>query len=210
MGGKNSVATRIEKAKELGIDTKWMAKEKERIKNKMSSQPDEALADAKALKTKINETISDFQQKQKEVELRQKVEKEFKEKKKEDIKEELRKDETFKAELRTELMKEMTAPSRVEALPVEIPEEEAKVLRERIEEQRQKMAEWMNDPEIQKRGGLFKNWVAHGAMLDVMSSVFCPKDGPEKSTWKDLRWSCCGLPVEEAYEMLRKKLEKGR
>jgi ParB family chromosome partitioning protein len=209
LSGKNSVATKIEHARELGIDTKWMEEEKEKIENKMPFQPDDALLDAKALKNQINEMISNFQQKQKEAEIEQKVEKEFKDKKKEEIKDELRKDEAFKAELRTELMKEMTTPSRVETLPVEIPEEEAKVLRERIEEQRQKMAEWMNDPEIQKRGALFKNWVAHGAMLDVISSVFCPND-PEKSTWKDLRWSCCGLSVEEAYDMLLKKLEKGR
>jgi len=70
------------------------------------------------------------------------------------------------------------------------------------------MKEWMLDPDIQKRGRLFKNWVAHGSMLDIISSAFCPEH-PEKSTWKDLKWSC-GLSVEEAYEQLRKKLEKGR
>jgi len=208
--GKNSVASKIERAKELGIDTKWMEEEKEKIENKMPFQPDDALLDAKALKNQINEMIGNFQQEQKEAELRKKVEKEFKDKKKEEIKEELRKDETFKAELRTQLMKDMTSFPKVETLPVEIPEEEAKVLRERIEGQRQKMAEWINDPEIQKRGALFKNWVAHGAMLDVISSAFCPNDGPQKSTWKDLKWSCCGLSVEEAYDMLLKKLEKGR
>lgn len=208
--GGNSVAAKIEKAKKLEIDTKWMDEEKEKIENKMAFQPDDALSDAKSLKNQINEMISNFQQKQKEAEIKKQVEKEFKEKKKEEIKEELRKDETFKAEIKTELMKDMATPIKLETLPVEIPEEEANILRERIEEQRQKMAEWMKDPEIQKRGALFKNWVAHGAMLDVISSVFCPNDGPEKSSWKDLKWSCCGLSVEEAYDMLLKKLEKGR
>lgn len=204
---KSSVVARIGKAKELGIDTNWMEEEKEKIENKISFYPDDALSDAKALKKQVNEMISGFQERQKEVEIRKNVEKEFEEEKVEAIKEELRKDETFKTELRTELMKEIVSPSRIETLPVEIPEEEARVLRERIEKQRQKMAEWMLDPEIQKRGKLFKNWVAHGAMLDVIGSVFCP-DHPE-TTWKDLKWSC-GLSVEEAYEKLRKKLEQGR
>jgi ParB family chromosome partitioning protein len=206
--GKGNIIFKIEKAKELGIDTKWMEEEKEKIENKIPFSPDNALSDANAVKSQINDVISRHQERQKEVTVRKKVEKEFEDEKIEEIKEELRKDETFKAELRTELMKEMVSPSRIETLPIEIPEEEARVLRERIEAQRQKMTEWMLDPEIQKRGKLFKNWVAHGAMLDVMGSAFCPEHS-EESTWKDLKWSC-GLSVEEAYEMLRKKLEKGR
>lgn len=206
--GKGSVVARIEKAKELGIDTKWMEEEKEKIENKISYYPDDALSDSRALKRQIDETIDRAQERQREAEIREKVEKELEKEKVEEIKEELRQDEEFKEELRTELMKEMMPRPSIEApLPVEIPEEEARVLRERIEEQRQRMTEWMLDPEIQKRGKLFKNWVAHGAMLDVMGSVFCPKDG-EKSDWKNLRWSCCGLSVEEAYEMLRKKISR--
>lgn len=206
--GRSSVTARIEKAKELGIDTKWMEEEKEKIENKMSDYPDDALSDSRALKRQIDEMIDRAQEGQREAEIREKVEKELKKEKVEEIKEELRQDEEFKQEVRTELMKEMMGRPSIEPFPpVEIPEEEAKVLRERIEEQRQKMMEWMLDPEIQKRGKLFKNWVAHGTMLEVMGSVFCPKDG-EKSDWKNLKWSCCGLSVEEAYEMLRKKLSR--
>ena len=206
--GKGNVASKIEKAKELGIDTKWMEEEAETIENKMAFYPDGALSDAKVLKKQINDVINRHQEMQKEVAIREKVETEFEAEKVEEIKDELRKDETFKAELRTELMKEMASPSRLETLPVEITDEEAEVLRERIERQRQKMMEWVLDPEIERRGKLFKNWVAHGAMLDVIGSAFCPEHS-EESTWKNLKWSC-GLPVEEAYEMLRKKLEKGR
>ena len=206
--GRSSVTARIGKAKELGIDTKWMEEQKEKIENKMSFYPDDALSDSRALKGQIDEVIDRAQEKQKEAKVREKVEKELKREKVEEIKEELRQDEEFKAELRTELMKEMMPRPSIEArLPVEIPEEEARVLRERIEKQREKMTEWMLDPEIQKRGKLFKNWVAHGALLDVMGSVFCPKDG-EKSDWRNLRWSCCGLSVEEGYEMLRKKISR--
>jgi len=204
--GGSSVTARIEKAKELGIDTKWMEKEKEKIENKISNYPDDALSDSGTLKRQIDEMIDRVQEKQKEAEIREKVEKELKKEKIEEIKEELRQDEEFKQEVRTELMKEMMPRPSIEAPPpVEIPEEEARVLRERIEEQRQRMREWMLDPVIHKRGKLFKNWVAHGTMLDVMGSVFCPKDG-EESDWKNLRWSCCDLSVEEAYEMLMKKL----
>ena len=205
-------------AERLSLNIKSYEKQLLEIESYLEEKPVDALSNIKTLQRELNSEIREIksfqeeeERKQREAEMKKKIEEEVVQQTREEIKEELRKDEEFKQEIRTEVMKNiLRTPQQIEApKPIIISEEEAEVLRERINKQRQKMTEWMLDPDIQKRGKLFKNWVAHGAMLDVMGSVFCPKDG-EESDWRNLRWSCCGLSVEETYEMLGKKLEMGR
>ena len=57
-----TVVSRIEKAKELGVDTKWMEEELEKIENEMSFYPDGALLDSRELKRQVNELIERVQE----------------------------------------------------------------------------------------------------------------------------------------------------
>jgi len=57
-----TVVSRIEKAKELGVDTKWMEEKLEKIKNEMSFYPDDALLDSRELKRQVNELIERVQE----------------------------------------------------------------------------------------------------------------------------------------------------
>lgn len=202
----SNILSKVKKAKDLGLATTEFEKRIEGFKAKIVGAPNEVFKEANELKKSIDTIIKEYEEKQREAKIRERLEKEFEEKKKEEVKEELLKDEEFRKELRTEVMKGMMRRPEVTPPLIEMTEEEAKVFQERIEQQRQKMMEWMLDPDIQKRGKLFKNWVAHGAILDVIGSVFCP-DHPEKSASEDLKWSC-GLSVKEAYEILRKKLSR--
>lgn len=208
LSGSGVVLSKITRAKESGIDTTEFERQIEGTRAKIATDPDGALREVSELRKSISKVIGELEDKKREAEIRKKLERQFKDERREEVKEELLRDEEFQKELRTEVMKEMIRKPEIPP-SIEMTEEEVGVLQERIENQRKRMMEWMLDPEIQKRGKLFKNWVAHGAILDVMGSVFCPND-PDISTHENLRWSCCGSSVSEAYDTLREELSRTR
>lgn len=193
--GKGNIVSRIEKAKELGIDTEWMEEEVEKIKNKMSFSPDGALLDSKVLKKQVNELIKRFQEGQKEAELREKLMREAREKAEED----LLKDEDFLKKA-AELAPIDESPPVKEAPLIASMPEEFEAVRERLNETQEWIRATLERPEVIKRGKLFRNWLAHTTLHEAAHSASCPECGAD---WTKLRWECHNFDIEESFEKAR-------
>ena len=189
--GKGNAVSRIEKAKELGIDTEWMEEELEKIKNKMSFSPDDALLDSKGLKKQVNELIKRFQEGQREAELREKLTREAREKAEED----LLKDEDFLRKA-AELAPIDERPVKEAPLIASMPEE-FEAVRERLNETQEWIRTTLERPEVKERGKLFRNWLAHTTLHEAVHSASCPECGAD---WTKLRWECHGFNIEESFE----------
>jgi len=198
--GKKSVVSLIEKAKQLGLDVKWMKDEVNKIKNRIKLDPEGALTDVKTLKKQINDVIRQAEEKLKEEELRRKIEKEIEEK-------------TVEKMLKSPEFIEMAKalPTPIVPSPTEevtIPPEEIEAIKKRYEEVQRKISEIARLPEVRKRGELFRNWHSHYVIFQGLQEAFCPNCGKEKSG--KLVWSCCNLPAEEALKMAGDKFEKSQ
>lgn len=198
--GKRNIALMIARAKELGIDTKWMEEEVEKIKNKMKFAPDDALTECKNLRKQIGDLIKKAEEKRKEEEiekkLREKIVKEVEER-------------TVQRMLTTpeylEVAKSIPTPLAKTIEEARIPPEEAEAIKKRYEELKKRLDEIANLPEVKARGELFRNWYSHYAIAQSLSDAFCPACGRDKSG--RLVWSCCGLDVKEAWKMAGDKFE---
>lgn len=91
-------------------------------------------------------------------------------------------------------------------LEIEIPEEEMKRIATRFEEMEKEAEEILSRPETKKRGKLFRSWLAHTQMRTAMNNAVCPVCGVGH---ENLKWVCHDVGIEEAVEILRKKLSKG-
>lgn len=91
----------------------------------------------------------------------------------------------------------------VEPIKVEIPEEEARTLREAIEEERKERTEKLKKPEIQEQSRLMNSWLAH-CNIDV-GHLTCPVCGADHHS---LKWTCHDLDIEQSIEDLHQKLDK--
>ena len=111
LGGRGDALSKVEKAKELGIDTAEFEKRIEKIKAKIVDDPDEAYIESKKLKGDIDKAIKDFKEKQREAEIRKKVKKEVEER----SKEELMKDERFLEDATKKLVSKRKIESAEEA-----------------------------------------------------------------------------------------------
>lgn len=199
--GKGNVFSKIERAKELGIDTSEFEGKLEAIKAKLSDDPDEAFNEAKELKDDIGKIIKDFEEKQREAKIREEAMEEAKKK----LAEEMLSKPGY-----VERVVEEKAEEVVKAEPprIIIPPEEAKRIRERYDELKQRVDRILQDPEVKKRGRLFRNWHSHYILLQGLQNSFCPNCGEEKSG--KLIWSCCGSDVEKGLKMAGDKYEESQ
>ena len=199
----SSVVSRIEKAKELGIDTRGFEKQVEKIKAKITPHPDEALIDSKVLKRQVNELIKDFQEKQREAKIREEAKREAEI----EARAKLMEDTDFlkkAAEKGRELTSYPEIP-KIERpqLPIEISAE----LKERAREMEEEYQAFLLRDDVRERGEDFKNWMAHNYVLNALMSIRCPTCG---KGWQKLVWACGEhepLNLKEACEKLREKLE---
>lgn len=202
LGGKGNALSKVDKAKGLGIETSEFEERIGGIKAKITDNPDEALKEAKKLKSDIGKAIKDFEEKQKEEEMRRKLEEEAKRK----AEEELLKDKDFlkkAAELAPPIIER---PMREEALFGFAPSpEQIEAIREQLKEGEERLKAIMDRPEVKERGKLFENWVAHDALLGVLGSAHCPICG---ANWENLRWQCHSLNIKDAYDLLTDKYQK--
>lgn len=197
--GRDNALSKVEKAKGLGIDTTQFDERVKEIEAKIIADPDEAYDEAKMLKKAIDKAIRDFEEKRKEAELREKLMKEARVK----AEEELLKDKEFlrKAAELAPAIEEIYGREERPALPAP-PPEELEAVRERVRETTEWIREILERPEVKERGLLYRNLVAHEALLDVLGSATCPICG---ASWESLVWKCHGLNLKEAYEMASEK-----
>jgi hypothetical protein len=84
--------------------------------------------------------------------------------------------------------------------------EEWEEISKKLEEEEKETKRVLALPEVVQRNKLFKNWLAHGRIIDVLSLLHCPNH-PEHD-WRHLKWDCCDMNLEEAIDILKQKLEK--
>jgi ParB/RepB/Spo0J family partition protein len=88
---------------------------------------------------------------------------------------------------------------------VDIPEEDARSLKQAIEDERKEREEKLRQPEVREQARLMNSWIAHSHMnLDHLT---CPVCGAGHAK---LVWSCHKISVDEAKNMLHDKLNKKR
>lgn len=78
-------------------------------------------------------------------------------------------------------------------------------IQERYKELQDEIKETLKDPDVQKRGKMFRNWLAHQAMLNVAGSAFCPVCG---KGWQNLEWTCDHLNIKEAEKLAAEKYQE--
>lgn len=200
--GKGNIQSKIEKAKELGIDVAEFEERFNELKVKIEDDPDEALKGAKQLRADLNKTIKAFEEKEKrrrlEEDLREKIEKEVEER-------------TVRKMLTTpeyiEVAKSLPTPI-VKPAEVTIPPEEAEAIRRRYEELKERIDKIVQLPEVKARGVLFRNWYSHYLIAQGVVDAFCPACGKEKSG--KLVWNCCELDAKEALKLAGERFERSQ
>lgn len=103
---------------------------------------------------------------------------------------------------------EEEAISFIKARKIEVtppPPEVSRALRERYQKVQERMAQILREPEVIKRGPLFKNWVAHISVAAVLDSLKCPVCG-EKA--ENFGWMCHKLNVKKALEKAEKNYQE--
>lgn len=199
--GKGNVLSKVENAKGLGIDASEFEQRFEQIKAKIADNPDEAYKEARELKKDIDEAIKDFEREQLEAKIREEAKKEAKM----EAKAELLEDKEFlkrAMEKGQEILEwpEIPRPVVVGAEPIQIPED----LRERAEQMRKEYEEFLKREDVQERGEIFHNWMAHYHMFAVLGSAKCPIC---KANWENLTWKCHHLNLKQSFEKLQQQME---
>ena len=227
---KKSLKTTAEKINKAGevIDVRGFRKRLDKIEETIGEDPAEAKDQLVALGKEVTEAkrrrqaeLKEEARRKREEALRKELEEKAK-KREEAIKIKLKMEAEEKA--KTELLKDKKflraaaekgktieeLPEREEKPPVEIAPEELEEIQRRVREGSKRIAEILSKPEVKRRGKLFKNWLAHGAVIDVAGSLFCPHPKCGKS-YKNLQWVSDKhkpIPVISAYEMAKEALDK--
>jgi len=126
----------------------------------------------------------------------------------EEVKEELRKDPQFIVETLE------TAPEMLQILPKKVVDEEgmyvpvvtqkqAEEMKEVLVKTQRDLEERRSDPNIQERGRIVKNWMAHGNVVAVADALRCPICGSDAH---NIVWKC--HPDLNIYESRKKVKEK--
>lgn len=203
LGGKGSAQSKIEKAKDLGLEITEFEEKLEQIMATIPDNPDDAIIETKKLKKAIDNSIKFYKEEERrrriEEELREEIEKEVEER-------------TVQTMLSTpeyiEVAKSIPTPVITDPMkPVIIPKDEIKIIKSRYEEVKRRIDEIIKQPEVKERGRLFRNWNQHYIIVQGLQGAFCP-DHPKGSGI--LVWSCCDLPAKEALKKVGDKFEESQ
>lgn len=187
----------LEKAEKHGINIKPFKEKISKIRGYARKRPEDAASDIKELKAELKAKVGEVKEKLHE----RKIEKRVKEK----AKTELLKDKEF---LRAAAEKAETIewlPEYKGKPPVKISPKEEEEIRRKVEEGAKRITDILSRTEVKRRGKLFRNWLCHGAVIDVAGSLVCPECG---KPYQNLQWVCHGIPVVKAYELAKKKLDQ--
>ncbi|MGD9131251.1 MAG: ParB/RepB/Spo0J family partition protein [Candidatus Bathyarchaeota archaeon] len=111
-------------------------------------------------------------------------------------------------QVETMRLEEDEAVFRVETLKQALeppPPQEIERVQEGLKETKERIRSILETPEVKERGELFRNWLAHQALMEVVGSARCPicgKDGAH------LVWKCHDLSIEDALAMVHKNYQK--
>lgn len=203
------IVKRMNMASEL-ISVSEYQKQIEKLKPLIKKKPDEALSELRAIDKRLHANMRKAKEEKEKQRLEEEMKRRLEEEKKRIEEEALRKAEE-------KLLKEpgfirkaaeltpIPPPPEEETLPSILPREEVENLQNRIRETKERIRDIIRTPDVQKRGELFRNWLAHQALLEVIGSAHCPICGADG---RNLVWKCHGLNVEEALELAHKKYQE--
>lgn len=198
--GRGNAKSKIDKARELGVDVTEFEERLEEIKAKIPVNPEEVYEEAKQLKADIDDVIKEAEKTEEE----KKREAEIREKAKREAKKELLEDEEFRKKAvekqRVEEAKKVVGKisKRIELSP-----DEKERFKESMQEYQESLEKLLSNPVVEKRGQLFRNWFGHSKIIGFTDLVSCPKCGNT-----ELSWNCHNLTLEEARDLLQKKYEE--
>ena len=178
---------------EDGVDVPYYKSKLAEIEGYIDVQPDKAVEDLENLLGKLRRDRE-----------RERIRKEEAEKARKEVTEELLKDTDFlrKAAEMAPTIEEIAKKEEIRLTPPSPSLEEMEAVRERLRETRQRIQEIMDRPEVKERGIIFRNLMAHEALLDVLGSATCPIC---EANWENLEWKCHHLNVKQAYEKVDEK-----
>jgi len=192
------VRRRIDKVEEIMDVTEYRARLDE-LEARTEENHERAIKEARELEVELAKEIG-----------RKEAEKKF-EKEKKRLEEEIEMKKAQELLSTPEFIEAAKAiPTEVIEAEPELPElspEEVEEARRRYEELKREIDSILKRPDVRRRGKLFRNWVAHYKIIQGISKAFCPRCD-EKSG--KLVWSCCELPIEEAYKMAGDEYEKSQ
>lgn len=209
------VQKKIKNAEQLGIDVSKYEKQLRLAYNLITRKeflnPKLAWEEGRKLKKNLDDTIREAKKTEEEKKREEKIRKQAEE----ETKRKLMADEEFKKKMleeekeRLRKVQEEAEKERIKkmakALPQLTPEEKAR-LEKFLSEQLKWIDEKLKDPDIQARGELFMDWIAHSVIIQYLDKTFCPHCGIEKSG--ELQWSCCERNVDDSYKELIRRLSK--
>ena len=202
MNGRGNALSKVENLKKLGVDTTEFEKKIKKIKAKIFDDPDVSYEEIQKLKKDVDKAKK-AEEKRREEEKRKKREEEIRKQAEEEVRAKLMQDKKFLREAAKAGENIESFPDETEAVPLKtIPL--SNELQRRIEETQQKIAKTMNDPEVKKRGKLFRNWLSHQNISQSLATLSCPVCGAD---YTNLVWKCHDLTILEATERVRNEYQ---
>lgn len=120
-------------------------------------------------------------------------------------------------EAKAERFTEAETIARVQEVKAEIERplpsiSEIKAFKELADEAENEIRDILRRPEVRERGRVFRNLLAHRAILSVAQDIYCPECGP-KDGWEKLVWIGDGkkhrpISIKEAYEKINEEYKK--
>jgi ParB family chromosome partitioning protein len=111
-------------------------------------------------------------------------------------------------QVETMRLEEDEALFRVETLKTTLeppPPQEIERVQESLKETKERIRSILETPEVKERGQLFRNWLAHQALMEVIGTARCPICGNDGT---HLVWGCHDLSIEDALSMVHKNYQK--
>ena len=199
----------LEDAEKLGIDTTPYKEGLQEIRSYMNKNPEKA---TNAIGTLKRDFVTEKRRKEREQreaklieEAKKAAEAELRKKVRKEAEKELLEDKDFMERAATEAIKRMQVPEPVARLPMPPSPEQFEAMRKSMQEVQERTRAILEKPEVKEHGRLFRNWLGHEAILNVLGSLQCPECGKD---WKNLVWKCHDLNLKDSYEKAHEKYQK--
>lgn len=200
----------LDDAEKLGINTASYKEKLQEIRSYMKENPDKAADAIRTLKRDFAAEKKRKERERREAEImekaREETEAEMRRKAIKEAEKKLLEDQDFMERAATEAIKRMqTMPEPIAPLPMPPSPEQFEAMRKSMQEVQEKTRSILEKPEVKEHGRLFRNWLGHEAILNVLGSLQCPECGAD---WTNLVWKCHNLNLKDSYEKAHAKYQE--
>ena len=200
----------LDAAEKLGINTAPYKEKLQEIRSYMKEKPEDAADAIAKLKRNFAAEKRRKEKEQRETkiieEARKKAEAEIRKKAIKEAEKKLLEDQDFMERAATEAVKRMQKLAEpIAPLPMPPSPEQFEAMRKSMQEVQEKTRAILEKPEVKEHGRLFRNWLGHEAILNVLGSLRCPECGAD---WTNLVWKCHNLNLKDSYERAHTKYQE--